>query len=540
MYNLHYFIFPALVILSAFFAIYKLFIKKGNAITLLSILFFAVFYIFNFQRGLIRHSLAEGWDTALSSFVFFILTLTLIEIVNIKKGIRYFTAFLIFSFVLVYGFHFPYNSVDKKTNASMLIAKCDTVKTNIDYNQNRILLDSIFFETKINNFKEFLDNNLDSNETFIDFTNTPMLYFYTHRENPNYFSQPLLSNHSDYLQDRFIEQLEDYKIPIIVYSNYPKTWWDASDNIPNHLRYYKISEYLNKNYKPYSIINNRCIWVKQDDKRFKNSKNIKYQITNLSSLKTSNTLILDTIFKNFTASRFKQIIFNIDSTVKINKEKKYLFKINIKSNKQKKLSIKYKTNLGNFNEDIDFSNENGGYVILNTKGANKISNIEIKFNTNEYFTFDKITLFEYDVIPDFYSEQFNDRPNIGLIPYIWGNFDEKIANQEYEIIEKISGNDSIAKNKSKIYRFNTENTEHINYILISAKVKKDNTLYLTYMSNGKSMGGYTIKIKKSDEFVNYVIRVSADYNWQKNIDRFRLSSANHTMEIEKIELIKEH
>ena len=67
-YYVHYFIFPCAVGACLIFAFYKLVTlsKKEEKLPFINvaILFLSIYYFANFHRGLIRHNLAEGWDTA--------------------------------------------------------------------------------------------------------------------------------------------------------------------------------------------------------------------------------------------------------------------------------------------------------------------------------------------------------------------------------------------------------------------------------------------------------------------------------------------
>ncbi|RLD48019.1 MAG: hypothetical protein DRI94_13125, partial [Bacteroidetes bacterium] len=183
---LHFIIFPAIVLFSLIYGIYRLRTSgQKNLFLQLAIIFLSVYYIFNFQRGIVRHSFIEGWDTAISSFVFLIFTLVLIDFVNKKSKLKSHILFLIFSFVLILGFHYPQNSIAKKSNINILKSRIlNNSQTDFD-NFTRIKQDTAFYKQDILGFYNFINNYLDSNQTFIDFSNNPMLYFYTHRNNPN-------------------------------------------------------------------------------------------------------------------------------------------------------------------------------------------------------------------------------------------------------------------------------------------------------------------------------------------------------------------
>ena len=112
-------------------------------------------------------------------------------------------------------------------------------------------------------FKDFLDQNLSQKQSFIDFSNTPILYYYCQRSSPGYFCQNLQNTVDDHLQLALIKAYQSADLPIAVFSHYPRKWFDKTDGIPNTLRYYLIAEYIFLNYEPYSVINGKSIWIKK-------------------------------------------------------------------------------------------------------------------------------------------------------------------------------------------------------------------------------------------------------------------------------------
>lgn len=143
----------------------------------------------------------------------------------------------------------------------------------------RIQTNEEFADKSYRDFKIFLDENLNPDQTFLDFSNTPMLYYYCEREIPGYFNQNLQNTVDDYLQLHLLSYLNPKKVPVVAFSNFPPSWFDATDGVPNTMRYYLIAEYIFENYQPYGIINNRSIWIEKslnpewDIKEFDNSYN---------------------------------------------------------------------------------------------------------------------------------------------------------------------------------------------------------------------------------------------------------------------------
>jgi hypothetical protein len=171
-------------------------------------------------------------------------------------------------------------------------------------------------------FVHFLNSNLKKDETFLDFSNTPMLHFYAQRKALSYFCQPLQNSIDDYLQFKLIARNPSTKVPIIVFSSYPKNGFDAIDGTPNSLRNMHVAEYIFTYYEPFSIINNKSIWTLKERKF-----NIKNQVVDTTTItpETHNYGFiagqLACYYNNISSKKLKKIhvnehnLFEIPSTV---------------------------------------------------------------------------------------------------------------------------------------------------------------------------------------------------------------------------------
>ena len=265
----HYILFPLAVIGVFGLMLYKAFTGKMDAprdrYIFIIFTFAILFYFFNFQRGMVRHSFAEGRSYVLSSFAFFIIA-GAVYIFRPLKGHLYKTlVFSISTFLMVTAFYYPREKTIVPIpfeEVSNVIRK-DSLFNNVNYKLNRLIIPEAFKEEKIAVLDSFMMTACPKGSTFIDFSNSPMLYYYTGKENPDFFSQPTLSNHSEFLQEQFLKNISRHKTPLVVYSNYPETWYDAVDDIPNPIRHPLIAEYIFRNYKPCYIIGNHCIWIEK-------------------------------------------------------------------------------------------------------------------------------------------------------------------------------------------------------------------------------------------------------------------------------------
>jgi hypothetical protein len=172
--------------------------------------------------------------------------------------------FVAASFLLIQNLKFP----DAKGYAPLSEELINQIKKQdkISMDQktiSRIEIDSAFADTTYKDLKSFMDTHF-KDQTFIDFSNTPMLYFYLQRQVPSYFNQYLQNTVTDYLQQENIQLLEQIKPPVTLFSWVPSTWWDAPDGVPNPLRYTYLTNYIYANYKPYTTLNRHSVWLRKD------------------------------------------------------------------------------------------------------------------------------------------------------------------------------------------------------------------------------------------------------------------------------------
>jgi hypothetical protein len=264
-----YYVFPVAVLLTviyfSFLIIRKPYKQEKEYKFILPIVFLGIFYFSNLQRGLVRHTMAEQWDTAFTSFAFLIISgIVLFHYLN-KSPVTRFFVFFIACTVLISNYvftepglnknNFYHHAVSGLTKSFPLHregAKMTRVKPDASNEPSHAA------------FSAWMKENFTDSSTFLDFSNTPMLYYFANRIVPNYFLQIPHTAHNEYLQQRFLEDLNIYDIPVVVFSNVPSGFWDNLDGIPNAYRHYRIAEYIYKNYKPAFLLSNHSIWLKKE------------------------------------------------------------------------------------------------------------------------------------------------------------------------------------------------------------------------------------------------------------------------------------
>lgn len=262
-----YFIFPVIIVAAILYSVYNILNKnydEKSKFLQFSILFLGLYYIFNFQRGLVRHSLLEN-DGFVNSYFFLILLLFVYALIKdslkAKLIILFLALFLISN--LKYKDALGYHNIFEKFS----IAYTDNI--HIEEQGIKIVrceINEKHANESYNDFVSFMNENFSDTATFIDFSNTPMLYFYTQREVPSYFNQYMQNTVTDFLQEKNIDNLKNYDVPVVVFSHLPQEWWDHTDGVPNTIRYSKIANHIFQNYKPYHNINGYFIWIRNDAK----------------------------------------------------------------------------------------------------------------------------------------------------------------------------------------------------------------------------------------------------------------------------------
>ena len=549
-----YFVLPLLVIAAGAYAIHRLSRNKENSAQnnklALAIIFLCVFFFANFQRGLIRHTLAEQWDTALTSYGFFILASTVFfsSRFQTNKTLGFFTFISIASLLVInYKFSSPelnrsntYVSA-KQQEALGLFVKAESQKIDRTPPETGT-------ELRYEELDKFLKKNFPASSTFLDFSNSPMLYYYLNRITPNYFCQIPHTAHNDKLQEDFLENLSKYDIPVVLFSNVPATFWDYLDGIPNTLRHYRISEYIYKNYKPYAILDNHSVWIKKNSNLEYPAANSLVDLNGIEGLEIRGGRQVDSVTVQAypdESLRFKNIL---KTPIALKEGSKYYLDLGITSGNQGVLSVicTYVGKQGSETRKTD-SRLPGGYsspfIMLEYKnGEDFIQSIELQFPPAATYTFSSIRIKECTFYPDLISSQAVEH-SLKFIPYVWGSFDKENEEENQKTsIKLLSQPHSLeAAREARISIPTIHNKEEGNYILVRAFATgdKDTDIILNYGTKNRKEGGFIFTIKHGQEPLDYKVRVSSQYNWSSNnIEWISLYSIGSTVSLEQIEIEK--
>ena len=265
----HLIFYPVVGVLMLFLLIYSYSTQKvnlNNKFLWLSTIFLILLYFLNFQRGLVRHSLYAGSSNFTTTFFYISFALFLLFILPkyLQKQRNHIFILAISMPFFFTAFPFP---IYKEDYFCKILEKYKKTEENLRYislKTNRVINQSEYENNYFKDLKVFFDNNFEKDETFLDFSNTPMLYFNLKRQIPSYFCQYMQNTITPFLQEENLKLIRKSKIPVAIFSNEPNNWFDFTDGVPNTLRYSIICKYIYENYVPLTIINNHSIWIKKD------------------------------------------------------------------------------------------------------------------------------------------------------------------------------------------------------------------------------------------------------------------------------------
>ena len=265
---IHYFLLPALAVILICLAVYELRSKSHEDFSqkryaLFASLFFFILYIMNFQRGLVRHGFMERNDFTLDATFYLACTLFIFAYAPRKNSFSKYSVFFSSAFALMLVLkYFP---IEKGPTPLEISLNSPSIATLDEQCENpllsgRILINEKFEKETFGSIKNFLDENIRDDQTFMDFSNTPMLYYYCQRKVPSYFCQSQQNTVDDFLQFDHIKRMNPKNTPVVITNL--QLWSESfSDGISNTMRQYLLAEYIFANYIPSRILNNRMIWL---------------------------------------------------------------------------------------------------------------------------------------------------------------------------------------------------------------------------------------------------------------------------------------
>ncbi len=547
-YYILYFVFPGVILLIVAHSMYNLVrqqFDKKNTLFALSLVFLGLFYFSNLQRGLVRHTLAENWDTALTSYAFFIIASAVFLHTRFMNTYIRFLIFFIAGTVVVTAYSFTVPDQHTTNNLNYLAEKLSNpAELNITRSKISRVKQDASQHMLYDEFSNWMNKNYPGKSTFLDFSNTPMLYYYANKIVPNYFLQIPHTAHNEYLQKRFLEDLHDYDIPVVVYSTVPETFWDNLDGIPNTLRHYRISEYIFKNYTPAYIINNHSVWLDRKLGAQKSDKEIQsVQFSNM----IRNDLTENDQHQLFAVKENGWLGYVFNSPLRYNGHKIYMT-AEVISSGDSQIEFSYASSANNIKDSkhtvLNLHEGKNTLFIMATPAANEkdISAIRIQIPLGILLNQSEIKIYSGEHFKDYYSEQFVNNA-LKWIPFVWGTYDDNFIKGKISSQQKLV-NSLLVINAGETKKINFKpeiNKSTGNYILINANgtTSKETLMTLMYGEGEDKAGAFSFLLKGDTVAHNYLIRISSQYNWHsRNCSEIRLINGDNKVEINNLEILK--
>ena len=547
-YSLNYF-FPVLVLAALGYALYRLFTTDNTKTKMLSVIlcYLSVFYFLNFQRGLVRHGLVEQWDIPLTSFAFLIFMVWILLILE-KKNVSYLfiTAMAVMTLVIS-RYKFPeeelkrgglYNSVYERIKHFPAVehTKGKIVRMPVEEN---------FASANYGELGSFMDKNFSRRkwlgESYADFSNTPMLYYYLHKRSPHFFAQSPISYHSEALQRRWINEIESSNTKWVLFSSYPEIWFDATDGVPNALRHYLIAEHLYMHFHPGYILNNKTMWIRNNTRVEGNAMDTVYSVTDVKKYAFDDAVLKGNVLE--TGNHAPSVSVN-DIAISPKNEKKYFLILNAVNAAPGEENIYFYFNHGSVpGKESKWrytSGNNYVFSVIQVLPGDTITGIRFSLTKNSQFVPNSLHIVECDYIPDYYSAAPRDF-DLKELPYVWGKQDEKFKETKHKTFRQLTdSHETIPNQMEQKFFFNpVEKSGSGCYVIIRAgkRSEKEARIIMNYGAGDSKSGGFTFSLPDS-EVQNYVIRVSTQYNWYSKANNWiSVYPVGGDIDIEKIQIV---
>lgn len=549
-----YFVMPVVVLMIAGYAFYKLIrseeISSPQALISVTIIFFSIFYISNLQRGLVRHTLAEQWDTALTSYGFLILVSPVFYRIRKNQSLAYsfFGFFALATIVVVnYKLDTPEGNRNNFYDAVVRYAQ-GPLPVKLSFTGDRTIEPGGYRDEKYGELDLWMKKNTADTSTFLDFSNTPMLYYFLNRKTPNYLCQIPHTAHNDVMQDYLLNELPAYDIPVTLFANYPQSYWDQLDGIPNALRHYKISEYIYSHYSPYAILNHHSVWAKKGSTFPEIKIRTQLQYNELRNLSISGAVLTDSISLRATGGQ-AQLNNILPGPLHLDRSKKYYVLLSAWFENQS--TVTFVPNFSNKGFDESrraearvYSGPSKAFFIIEPKGDEaELSGLKIILPSQGAMSLSSLQINSCDVLPDLISE-LPQEYDLRNIPYIWGQYDE--AWKQGKITEPLillQTNKSVDQDRGMSLSIPAHQRDSVyQYVRLSARAKTDKPVHLIlrYGKDHETRGSYIFTIHPSDKMEDYLVRMSSLYTWNKNDQNWISVYAMHgDAEINLVELRRE-
>ncbi len=268
-----YFIVPVSAVVILVVAAFWLVRNKNHMAAAVLTIVFALAQLLFFTRTVVYHNLAAclGQNGVLLNYVHWTIPLFVLYLWR-RKGRsleKQLLAWLCTFGILLFAEGALVTSIFPNS-ASSVFAYAAAASENWDLHNNttenlgkeRLVFDQPAL-TFIEQFETIFDTLLTREQTFIDFANITSLYALTGRERPCYVAQTPGLLTDLYSQECYLDEVAQYDCPLAIVGTTEDTFTQQMIGIPHNIRYYKIAEYIYRNYQPLVKTGDFVIWCKK-------------------------------------------------------------------------------------------------------------------------------------------------------------------------------------------------------------------------------------------------------------------------------------
>lgn len=222
------------------------------------IILFYTAYLLNWPRALVRHTMAEH-SAATYALPVMLFAFLVVQLCKKHRACVFLIIMLIATAIGV-----PHKNSSFAADLDNLAGSLDPIHRQESVYHYQDENDA----RQIRELKQFFDEMLLPDETYIDFTNQSLFFAYTGRKNPIYINQcpGMINGKRGQLQT--LESIQEKTVCVLMpYKGRVKGGYGASvelDGILNSDRYYLLTEYIAENYRPYCSVGDFAVWTRKD------------------------------------------------------------------------------------------------------------------------------------------------------------------------------------------------------------------------------------------------------------------------------------
>jgi len=499
----YYGLFPLSSILSLFFAGR---VKKKENMHY-ALIFLSTACLLSALRGFARHSLVEGLPID-----FYLLQLVLLPFVFVGgKSKGKLISMLIMAIIICT----PYTPAGYGT-ANSGIKNFEFQKFEIGSER----CDTVNSPSYPTNLRKVLDSVLTDDQTFYEGVNSHLLYALMERESPFMLcaAQIIYAEPPQEVYIRLFEKAyESEEIPLVIYGGNQRGL-GAIDGIPVELSLFKLDDFIYTHYEP---------WISVDGFHLWKAKNVDFAVpsdTVLQEIPAVPTDVRNDLFCRQDGNQLKLVCGETDPFVGIalpnplraaSLNEKYI-KLRCSSSVAGPVQLFF--DFTGFNETDSAWAEvvpslayQDIWVPIPAQEDESVTlkNIRIDPPANSEFIVQSISVVSRDIV---YTDKQYLQQDFDMIklPYIWGNYDEKVQKNHPVELQKVS--DTLALEADVPITLPLEpdvKKENGNYIAFRISAAEPGSLLLTYGND--IINSCRFDIVAGDW--EYLVRISTQYNW---------------------------